>query len=217
MAWPIECALAHSAIDKLLLPTAATESLETNGSAYQMILIPQPDSPLPVVGFHGTTRIAADLILADDFILSENPYDWLGDGVYFFQDAPLRALEWAVDHHGPDAAVVGAKIQLIDCIDLLDAAWTKLMTDAYDQFLGLYKRAGLALPVQTPRAHRLDREVINYIAGVLQEEGMTIRCVRASFAEGGPVYPESAFFDRGHVQIAVRDIDACIIDRWLHQ
>ena len=48
--------------------------------------------PLQVYGFHGTSIDAAEVILREGFRPSRNAYDWLGDGIYFFQDAPLRAF-----------------------------------------------------------------------------------------------------------------------------
>lgn len=43
-----------------------------------------------VCGYHGTTLARADAILENgQFQLSQNPWDWLGDGVYFWQDAPI--------------------------------------------------------------------------------------------------------------------------------
>ncbi|HEU4883856.1 MAG TPA: hypothetical protein VFT45_16470 [Longimicrobium sp.] len=47
------------------------------------------------IGYHGTSAEAARRILSSGFEISRNEYDWLGDGAYFFQDAPLRAREWA--------------------------------------------------------------------------------------------------------------------------
>jgi hypothetical protein len=32
-------------------------------------------------------------IVVSGFRISSNDWDWLGDGVYFFQDAPLRAWD----------------------------------------------------------------------------------------------------------------------------
>ena len=178
---------------------------------------PQSRLQFPVTGFHGTTMESADVILRSGFRLSQKPYDWLGDGVYFFQDASERAWQWALENHGHEAAVIGAELSLVDCLDMLDTTWTKIVTEAYDQFLGCFKQLGMNLPRQTSGAHRLDREVINYVVGVLAEQGIIIRCVRASFAEGRPVYPDSAFYDRGHVQIAVRDVETCINRVWLER
>ena len=153
--------------------------------------------------------------MMEGFKLSRNRYDWLGDGVYFFQDAPQRARDWARDRHGNYGAVIGAHILLDDCIDLLDLGWNQVMANAYDSYVKNLRDSGKPVPVQTRGAHRLDREVMNYMVGVLSEHGLRVTCVRAAFGEGHPVYPDSAFFDRTHVQIAVRDIDACVQHKWL--
>jgi hypothetical protein len=50
---------------------------------------------IQVLGYHGTSRENAIRILNNGFRVSSNDYDWLGEGVYFFQDAPMRALQWA--------------------------------------------------------------------------------------------------------------------------
>ena len=168
-----------------------------------------------VSGYHGTSSEAAEKIMVEGFQPSRNPYDWLGDGVYFFQDAPQRAWDWAIERQGNFAAVVGANILLEGCIDLLDLGWYQVMADAYDSYVKILKDSGQSIPVQSRGAHRLDREVMNYMIGVLSESGFRVACVRAAFGEGRPVYPDSAFYDRAHVQIAVRDIEACIQHRWL--
>ena len=172
--------------------------------------------PAPTMrGYHGTSSQVAILIEAEGFQRSRNAYDWLGDGVYFFQDAPLRAWEWASKRYGEDAAVVGADISIVNCMDLLDIAWNDVLSDGHDAYLKLLRDLGRSGPTQFKGAHPLDREIINYTAEVLTERGVRISCVRAAFREGRQVYPGSAFFDRSHVQIAVRDIEACIRQVWL--
>ncbi len=168
-----------------------------------------------VSGFHGTNSKSAERIMQDGFQMSRNAYDWLGDGVYFFQDAPQRAWQWAVERYGNSAAMIGATIHLVDCIDLLDVGWYSVMSDTYNSYLRSHRNSGRTLPEQTTGAHRLDREVLNYTIGVLSEHGIKISCVRAAFSEGRPVYPNSAIYDRSHVQIAVRDIKKCIGETWL--
>ena len=64
------------------------------------------------IGFHGTSAEAARRILSTGFEISRNEYDRLGDGAYFFQDAPARALGWARRRFGDDAAVIGAEMTL---------------------------------------------------------------------------------------------------------
>lgn len=173
---------------------------------------------LEVIGYHGTSVSRAAIIQAEGFKFSANEYDWLGDGVYFFQDAPRRAWEWArkVLDEQPDEqpAVVGARIQLRSCIDLLDIGWFRFLSEAYDGFLAKSKRANLPLPRQTGGAHRLDREVLNYAIGILAESGQRIGAVRGAFAEGAPAFPNSALRDRSHIQIAVRDM-SLILNSWI--
>lgn len=175
--------------------------------------------PILVNGFHGTSVIAAEAIVIrrEPFRASRNEYDWLGDGAYFFQDAPQRAREWGAKIFGGDAAVVGARLRLDpeQMIDLLDIRWAQALADAYDAFLAEIKRSNLALPRQSAGAHRLDRAVLNYVVGVLAQHGVIVHAVRAAFAEGAPVFPNSAIFDRAHVQVAVRNPDTVIEELWV--
>ena len=83
-----------------------------------------------VIGYHGCSAEAAEAILdGADFKGSENAYDWLGRGVYFWEFGLNRAWEWArkdpKSKHAP--AVVGAVLQLGECFDLLDTRFTELL------------------------------------------------------------------------------------------
>lgn len=168
-----------------------------------------------VIGYHGTSISAANDILDEGFRISENQYDWLGDGVYFFQEAPQRAWDWALEWHRNEAAVVGAEISTAECINLLDTEWNSFMANAYNSYLSFINQLGDQVPEQSGGNHRLDREVINYAVGVLEDLGHNVACVRAPFAEGRPVYPNSAILDLTHVQIAVRHPRRCLNDIWL--
>lgn len=170
---------------------------------------------LIVNGYHGTSRHAAAAIIAGTFTLSRNEYDWLGDGLYFFQDAPHRAWEWALEYHGAEAAVVGAEISLEQCWDLLDTRYTRLMPGLYDQYLENLKQTREKRPEQRGGAHRLDRHVINYAVDVLAENGIAVTSVRAAFQEGRPIYPDSALYDKSHVQIVVREPERCLRRVWM--
>jgi hypothetical protein len=165
------------------------------------------------IGYHGTSAEAAQRILSTGFEISRNEYDWLGDGAYFFQDAPARALEWARQRFGDDAAVVGAEIDLDGCMDFLDVRWHEEVRLAYTHYRAAIERAGKPLPRQTRGAHRLDRGVINYLVTLLEERGLHVTSVRAAFGEGEPVFVDSALLDRSHVQIAVCDPSA-ILHAW---
>lgn len=160
------------------------------------------------IGFHGTSAEAARRILSTGFEVSRNEYDWLGDGAYFFQDAPHRAGEWARQRFGADAAVIGPEIDLDDCIDLLDIPWERVILTTYQDYIAHLTSAGAPIPRQAQGAHRLDRNVMNYLTGRIGGGGMRARSVRAAFREGQPLFPGSALWSRAHVQIAVRDLAA---------
>jgi hypothetical protein len=167
------------------------------------------------IGFHGTSVEAAQRILSAGFEVSRNEYDWLGDGAYFFQDAPVRAMEWARQRFGSEAAVVGAEIDLDGCIDLLDVHWREQVKLAYTRYSAIFEREGKPLPRQTRGVHRLDRGVINYLVAALVDRGLRVTSVRAAFGEGEPLFAGSALLDRSHVQIAVRDPSA-VVRSWRH-
>ncbi|HSU12904.1 hypothetical protein [Longimicrobium sp.] len=166
------------------------------------------------IGFHGTSVERAERILAAGFRASRNDYDWLGDGVYFFQDAPGRAREWAAERFGSEAAVVGAEIDLTDCLDLLDPRWHRVIANAHRDLVARGERLQQPLPRQTTGARRLDRAVINYAVDLMADDGLVIRSVRGAFEEGPPIFPGSALRTRSHVQIAVRDSSA-LMRIWL--
>ncbi len=50
---------------------------------------------LVIRGYHGTSATQAAGILRDGFLASDNDYDCLGNGVYFFEDGLAQARAWA--------------------------------------------------------------------------------------------------------------------------
>ncbi len=159
-----------------------------------------------VRGYHGTHMSYASDILKDGFRASENKLDWLGDGIYFFQDSSQRAIDWAKKLHTVEWAVVKADISLTGCMDLLDKSWFATLEDAHDLLVARHRALGLKFPTQEDGAHGMDRLVINAAVDILAGKGMNIRSVRSIFQEGRPAFPGSALFDRSHIQIAVRDL-----------
>ena len=51
-----------------------------------------------VIGYHGCDQTTCDALVAGSTQLrpSCNPYDWLGDGIYFFEADWRRALKFAI-------------------------------------------------------------------------------------------------------------------------
>lgn len=49
-----------------------------------------------ILGYHGCDRETGEKLLSNEpFQPSENDYDWLGAGVYFWEANPDRAMSWA--------------------------------------------------------------------------------------------------------------------------
>ena len=165
-------------------------------------------SALVIRGYHGTSATDAAVILRDGFIPSDNDYDCLGNGVYFFQDGLAQARAWAKRAHPGEPAVVQADVRLEDCMDLKDSlGWLPILAQAHDEVLRVSREQGLPLPRQTGGHHRLDRVVIELTVGILERAGIRIRAVRGVFPEGAPAFPGSFLSEGSHVQVAVRDTE----------
>lgn len=173
-----------------------------------------------IYGYHGTSAEAAAAILQDGFNISSNEYDWLGKGVYFWQDAPLRAWTWANQNYHDNPAVIRSSIRLENCMDLLDIKWFPFIRRVYNSFVAEYESTNQTLPQQNPersKAHRLDCAFFDYtVEKVLQPEGQIVKAIRSVFVEGDRIFPNSAVFDLAHVQIAIRDTalieESCLIE-----
>jgi hypothetical protein len=57
--------------------------------------------PFQVIGYHSCDRdLGLRLLRGDDQLKqSTNPWDWLGPGIYFWEQNPHKAMEYA-DHEG---------------------------------------------------------------------------------------------------------------------
>ncbi len=96
--------------------------------------------PSFVLGFHGCDQAIGEAILAGQVELrpSTNPYDWLGGGSYFWENDPERALDFAKllakgkrrsASSIKDPFVIGAVLDLGDCLNLLDHGALGLLPD----------------------------------------------------------------------------------------
>jgi hypothetical protein len=173
-----------------------------------------------VVGYHGCRRdfareLVAGRVSIAEWKQSQNEYDWLGAGVYFWEHAPGRAWQWAHEHFGADGAVVAAEVHLGHCLDLADTGFTDLLRSAYEDMVRVYEQRGLKLPRNRGRDFKLrnlDRLVIDQLADTAASLGIYYQTVRCPFEEGESVYEGAMFKTQTHVQVAVRD-KACIVSR----
>jgi len=108
--------------------------------------------PSFILGFHGCDQAIADKIFAGaaDLNRSTNTYDWLGHGIYFWEQNPQRAQQWANAQRErkkiKNPAVVGAVIDLGRCLNLLDAESLVIVRQGYEQLIRISAAADRVLP-----------------------------------------------------------------------
>ena len=167
----------------------------------------------PLVLFHGCDKDVEDSVLRGEATLqpSENDYDWLGNGIYFWVDSPERALSWAKQRR-PSPSVLGAFAYPGNCLNLTDYGVMNELALAYEATLGISAAAGTPLPVNSVRKNgifmkrQLDCAVIQMVHKIRDSNGMdAYDTVYGVFEEGDLVYPGAGFRDRTHVQIAIRN------------
>ena len=184
-----------------------------------------PASTTFVLGYHGCDVTVAEDVFAGRSVLaaSDNDYDWLGNGVYFWEYNARRAYDFACDvrgrpHHGGqrivNPAVVGALIDLGYCLSLYDAGAIDTVRQAYGDTVRVYESAGLPLPVNSGGSdrllRRLDCAVLETLHATRADRGdRPFDTIRAPFAEGGPIYAGAGFDAKSHVQLCVRH-PACV-------
>ena len=113
--------------------------------------------PSYVFGFHGLDIAVGREVLNGKTELrhSKNSYDWLGHGVYFWENSFERAKQYAVeDSKRPKSKikspfVLGAIIDLENCLDLLDKQHLDFLAFAYQELANGLKEAGKELPTNT--------------------------------------------------------------------
>jgi len=155
-----------------------------------------------VIAYHGCDSSVRDKVIqgGGDLDASQNEYDWLGHGIYFWEHGPERALEWAKQQNErgriKKPAVLGAILHLGQCFDLLDAAYTDVLRRSYPDFCEFMKSAGKAVPKNEPLKpgdsekllRKLDCAVVNWTIGRLESDSeTTFQSVRGVFQEGEAV------------------------------
>lgn len=169
-----------------------------------------------VLGYHGCLAPLGEKVLAGTLALSksEKDYDWLGPGVYFWESDPLRAWEWAdqrAQASGEAPFVIGAVIDLGNCLDLLSRDSLELLVYSHKALKDLVASAGygLVLPKNGGKdgdklLRYLDCAVIRVLHSALEDQDEEpFDTVRGLFTEGEPLYEGSGFKQKTHIQIAV--------------
>jgi hypothetical protein len=175
-----------------------------------------------VLGYHGCDAAVARKIGSGDdhLIVSKNEYDWLGSGQYFWEDSYSRAIRWAKGEEGKKsgkvkkAAVLGAIIDLGNCLNLIDAEHLDLVRAAHTAYLAICQASGDA-PAKNKgkdmRERYLDKAVFETLHQLRKQDGKTpFDTVRAFFVEGEELYDTAGLRSLDHIQICVRNPQSII-------
>lgn len=181
--------------------------------------------PTVTYGFHGLDRDIAIQILNQeiDFKPSNNDYDWLGNGIYFWENSIERAYQYAKESSKRTAStiktpfVLGTILDLGNCLDLLDKKHLDFLAFAYSEFKKSLEEEDDLLPQNSSfgkydfdfKKRELDCAVIRYAHQIAKELGSEFDSVRAAFWEGEPLYEGAGFNRENHIQIAILNPD-CI-------
>lgn len=190
-------------------------------------------SPGVVAGFHGCDKTVLEKVIKQGEHLSnsENDYDWLGHGIYFWEGNHERALEWAKKNPKVKSpVVVGAFIKLGNCIDLLDSEHLKKVKSAYEILKSECEKLDQDLPQNKRningvssvreldckvmlRLQQLNNELIaedlklGPITGAnkrkIQNHSQFIDSVRGMFPEGNELYEGAGFREKNHIQLCI--------------
>jgi hypothetical protein len=172
-----------------------------------------------ILGYHGLDELIGRRIIAgeDELLPSENDYDWLGHGIYFWENSLVRAQQWAEKQsQRKDTSVkspfaIGATINLGNCLDLLDQQWLDYVGEAYTFMVADLESQGKEIQENLPwnaadidfKNRKLDCAVILYAIRMAEKEGEPFDSVRAAFWEGNDLYPNAGFKQHNHIQISI--------------
>jgi len=175
-----------------------------------------------VLGFHGCDREIGKKILRSNgrshLSKSDNDYDWLGNGIYFWENNPERAMKFAkeavTNNHLTQGKinkpfVIGAVLDLGHCLNLLDSIFLVQLKKTYE----LMKLSGTQLPTNTYKdksgyflKRDLDCAVIEALHVIKKKrDERPFDSVRGVFVEGEELYPSAGFREKNHIQLCVRN------------
>ena len=177
-----------------------------------------------VMGFHRCDiSVRTAVVLNEAKLLpSQNDYDWLGHGIYFWENNRLRALQFAQElqahvrkNKSPiiQPATLGAVIDLGHCLDLMDTEHLQLLRTSYEKLQTAYYNYGVKLPENKSSTFSNEKLIRELDCCVIQNfhESRLDLClkpfdsVRSVFVEGEPLYPNAGFNEKNHIQLCIRN------------
>ncbi len=171
-----------------------------------------------IIGYHSCDREVGLNILngKDDLTKSKNPWDWLGEGVYFWEQNPHRALEYSLEvTKGKQfnkkkintPFVLGAIIELGNCLNLLEPKSIEILQTSFVDLKNVYKETNSIIPKNIGSNRALDCAVIRYThQSFVENNKKPYDTVRSTFNEGKEIYEGASFTTRNHIQVCVTNL-----------
>lgn len=169
--------------------------------------------PAYIFGFHGCSKDVYEAVMYRNEPLqrSTNEYDWLGNGIYFWENSYQRAVDWAKNRYGDNWAVIGAFIDLGYCLDTTDYKNASVFKLGYELLEFKTRTFGTQMPKNLKGrgsndilVRNLDCAVIGEIHDYTSENGMkSYDSVRGTFEEGDEMYPGAGFKEKTHIQVCI--------------
>lgn len=165
------------------------------------------------IGYHGCTAEKARQMEETDFFQpSRSQWDWLGEGMYFWERGYGRARQWAERRRSigdrEPVVVYGAAIRLEKYLDLSDLRGADLAQELL-AILDVANNPDLPTNSKPGQKHELDCYVVNLLCDEVAKVTHPPTSVRAAFEEGPSLFSHDAgstvLKRESHVQIAVRD------------
>jgi hypothetical protein len=188
---------------------------------------------LILVGYHGCDQTIRDGLVnrsISHLNTSNNRYDWLGAGAYFFVGDYERAMHFANyafenPHLNTTAkpilspAVVGAVIEVDSIWDLSRTSGKTFFSQTRQRLEQDFASAGKAVPINKRKnsdddlgiLRYQDRAVIEIGCEITASNGRPYDAVQGIFQQGKPLGDLSGFYQLSHTQIAVRSPAKSII------
>ena len=177
------------------------------------------------LGFHGCDESIVEKILLNqsEFKKSRNLYDWLGHGIYFWENSPSRTLEYAEflkshPHRSKkqikNPAIIGAVLDLGHCLDFTDYQYLEILKETHNTFIEIYKNSEFIIPENKTLKSNSDLLLRDLDCAVIEtlhkinsenEKQNNFDSVKAVFWEGEELYPNAGFKEKNHIQICIRN------------
>lgn len=171
--------------------------------------------PYQVIGFHSCDReVGLRMVSGKDHLKpSDNNWDWLGPGIYFWEDNPFRSLSYAIDCAEKKQKfsgqiktpfVIGAIIELGNCLNLIEPNSIGIIKNAYANLKRSIELTGGRMPTNKESNRSLDCAVIRFLHESNKKDGISpYDTIRSPFHEGEAIYDQANFTAGLHIEICV--------------